>query len=153
MTVFVKNFVEGCATCQQMKVNTHPTMPPLSPIKSTATRLFALVFTDFITDLPEVDGYDSIMVMVDHGLTKGAIFIPCNKKIDVLKSADLYLDHIYKQFGLSNKIISDQDPRFASQLFQEIGRLLRVKLAMSTAYHPQTDGETEQMNQELETYL
>ena len=71
-------------------------MPPLSPIKSTATCPFTLVSTDFITDLPEVDEYDSIMVVVDHGLTKGAIFIPCNKKIDALKSADLYLEHVYK---------------------------------------------------------
>ena len=96
ITVFVKNFVEGCMTCQQMKVNTHLTMPPLSPIKSTATRPFALISTDFITDLPEIDGFDSIMVVVDHGLTKGAIFIPCNKRIDALMSADLYLEYVYK---------------------------------------------------------
>ena len=69
MTVFVKNFIEECAACQQMKVNTHPTIPPLSPIKLTATCPFALVSTDFITDLPDVDGFDSIMVVVDHGLT------------------------------------------------------------------------------------
>jgi hypothetical protein len=50
MTIFIKNFVEGCAKCQQMKVNTHPTAPPLSPIKMTASRPFKLVTTDFITD-------------------------------------------------------------------------------------------------------
>ena len=101
-------------------------MPPLSPIKSTATHLFVLISTNFITDLPDVDGFDSIMVVVDHGLTKGAIFIPCNKSIDALTLADLYLEHIYKQFGLPDKIISDWDPRFALQLFQEISRLLGV---------------------------
>ena len=89
-------------------------MPPLSPIKSTTTRPFALISTDFITDLPEIDGFDSIMVMVDHGLTKEAIFIPCNKRIDALTSADLYLEHVYKRFGLPDKIISDRDPRFVS---------------------------------------
>ena len=109
---------------------------------NTTTHPFALISTDFITDLPEIDGFDSIMVVVDHGLTKGAIFIPCNKRIDAFTSADLYLEHVYKRCGLPDKIISDRDPRFMSQLFQEIGRLLRVKLAMSTAYHPQTDGET-----------
>jgi hypothetical protein len=107
MTAFVKNFVEGCTTCQQMKVNTHPTMPPLSPIKSTSTQPFALVSTDFVTDLPEVDRFDSLMVVVDHGLTKGVILIPCNKKIDALRTADLYLEHVYKIFGLPDKIISD----------------------------------------------
>ena len=83
------------------------------------------------------------MVVVDHGLTKGVILIPCNKKINTLATANLYLDQVYKRFGLPDKIISDRDPRFASQLYQEIGRLLGVKLAMSTTYHPQTDGETE----------
>jgi Integrase zinc binding domain len=153
MTMFIRNYVAGCATCQQMKVNTHPTAPPLLPIKSTATRPFELVTTDFITDLPENDGFDSVMVVVDHGLTKGVIFIPCSKTVDALGSANLYLQHVYARFGLPDKIISDRDPRFASNLYQELGKLLGVKLAMSTAYHPQTDGETERVNQELEIYL
>jgi hypothetical protein len=153
MTIFIKNYVDGCATCQQMKVNTHPTTPPLSPIKTTATHPFSMVTTDFITDLPENGGCDSIMVVVDHGLTKGAIFFPCSKTITTLGAADLYLQHVYTRFGLPNKIISDRDPRFASRLFQELGKLLGIKLAMSTAYHPQTNGETERVNQELEVYL
>ena len=136
-----------------MKVNTHPTLPPILPIKSTATRPFSLVTTDFITDLPEINGFDSIMVMVDNGLMKGVIFIPCNKSIDVLGAADLYLHHVYTWFRLPDKIISDRDPRFASHLYQELGKLLGIKLAMSTAYHPQADGETERVNQELRIYL
>ncbi|GLB42887.1 putative retrotransposable element tf2 155 kda protein type 1-like [Lyophyllum shimeji] len=71
MYVFIKRYVEGCATCQQMKTNTHPTTPPITPIKSSTTRPFAQITMDFITDLPEKDGYNSIMVVVDHGLTKG----------------------------------------------------------------------------------
>jgi hypothetical protein len=109
MTTFIKNYVEGCATCQQMKVNTHPTSPHLLPIISTANQPFSLVTTDFITDLPGNKGYDSVMVVVDHGLTKGVIFIPCNKTIDALGSANLYLQHVYTRFGLPNKIISDRD--------------------------------------------
>ena len=153
MITFIKNFVLGCATCQQMKVNMHPTTPPLSLIKSDATRPFSLVTTDFITDLPECDGFDSLMVVVDHGLTKGVILIPCNKTVDTMGAATLYLDYVYKRSRLPDKIISDRDPRFASQLFQELGRILGIKLAMSTAYHPQTDGETERVNQEVEVYL
>jgi hypothetical protein len=154
MTTFIKGYVEGCATCQQMKMNTHRTTPPpLLPIKSTATCPFTLVTTDFITNLPENDGSDTIMVMVDHGLTKGVIFIPCSKTVDALGSANLYLQHVYMRFGLPDKIISDRDPRFASKLYQELSKLLGVKLAMSTAYHPQTDGETERVNQELKIYL
>jgi RNase H-like domain found in reverse transcriptase/Reverse transcriptase (RNA-dependent DNA polymerase)/Integrase zinc binding domain len=153
MMIFIKHFMEGCTKCQQMKVNTHPTTAPLSPIEMTASRPFELVTTDSITDLPENDSNDSIMVMVDHGLTKGVIFIPCNKTIDALGAANLYLQHVYTRFGLPEKIISNRDPRFASHLYQELGRLLGVKLAMSTTYHPQTDGKTELVNQELEVYL
>ena len=80
MSIFVKNYIAGCATCQQIKFNTHPTSPLILPIKSTATRPFSLVTTDFITDLPEINGFDSVMVVVDHGLTKGVIFIPCNMR-------------------------------------------------------------------------
>jgi transposase InsO family protein len=83
------------------------------------------------------------MVMVDHGLTKGVIFIPCNKTINALGAANLCLQHVYTRFGLPEKIISNRDPRFASHLYQELRRLLGVKLAMSTPYHPQMDGETE----------
>ena len=153
MITFIKNFVAGCATCQQMKVNMHLMAPPLSPIKSDAIHLFALVTTDFITDLPKCNSFDSLMVMVDHGLTKGVILIPCNKTVDAMGVATLYLDYVYKRSGLPNKIISDRDPHFASQLFQELGRILGIKLAMSTAYHPQTDGETKQVNQEVKVYL
>jgi len=91
--------------------------------------------------------------VVDHGLTKGVIFIPCNKTIDALGTADLLLHHVYKRFGLPDTIISDRGPQFAAKVFRELGTLLGIKLAMSTAYHPQTDGETERVNQELEVYL
>jgi len=153
MTTFMKKYVEGCTKCQQMKVNTHLTTPPLTPIKSEGGCPFSLITMDFITDLPESDSYDSLMVVVDHGSTKGVIFIPCNKTIDALEAAMLLLDHIYKRFGLPDKIISNRDPHFTSQLFQELGRLLGIRLAMSMAYHPQTNGQTERVNQEVEIYL
>jgi hypothetical protein len=153
MTIFIKNYVLGCATCQQMKVNMHLTIPPLSLIKSTTTHPFAIVTTDFITDLPESEGFNSIMVVVDQNITKGVIFISTNKTVSAAKAACLYYEKVYMWFGLPDKIISDRDPHFASNLFQELRKLLGVKLTMSTAYHPQTDGETEQVNQELEIYL
>ena len=76
---FVWNYVNGCAICQQHKINQHPLNPPLQPIKSLDTRPFSMITMDFITDLLISDGYDSIMVMVDHGSTKGIILEPCHK--------------------------------------------------------------------------
>jgi hypothetical protein len=151
--IFVKNYVSGCATCQQMKVITHPTIPLLSPIKSTTMRPFAVVTTDFITDLPESEGFNSIMVVVDQNATKGVIFIPMNKTVSAAKAACHYYKKVYTWFSLPDKIISDRDPHFTSNLFQELGKLLEVKLTMSTTYHPQMDSETEWVNQELKIYL
>ena len=108
---------------------------------------------DLITDLPPVDSFDLILVVVDQGLTKGVILIPCDKTITAEGTAKLLLKNLYKRFGLPDKIISDQGPQFASKAFVELLKLLGIKLALSTAYHPQTDGTTEWVNQEIEAYL
>ncbi|ESK81012.1 hypothetical protein Moror_7600 [Moniliophthora roreri MCA 2997] len=108
---------------------------------------------DLITDLPECDGMDSILVMVDHSSTKGVIFTPCTKTTDATKVAEMLIQHLYKRFGLPDRIISDRDPRFAAEVFQEMGKQLSIKHSMSTAFHPQTNGETERVNREVEVYL
>ncbi|ESK83105.1 hypothetical protein Moror_6065 [Moniliophthora roreri MCA 2997] len=91
--------------------------------------------------------------MVDHAATKGVVFIPCNKKIDAMETAKLLFHHVHKRFRLPDKIISDRDPRFAAEVFREMGRILGIKQLLSTVYHPQTDGETERVNQKVEIYL
>ena len=149
----VSKWVKGCALCQQMKVNTHPTAPSLMPIKSHATPPFEQPSMDFITDLPPVDGFDSVLTVVDQGLTKGVIFIPCKKTFTTMDTANSYINDIYKRFGLPTTLISDRGPQFSSKVFQEICKIFGINHRMSTVFHPQTDGELEQLNQELETYL
>jgi len=155
MTVFVKNYVAGCAICQQIKINTHPSSPSLISIKGQKedTKPFSQVTCNFITDLPESNGFDSLMVMVDHGSTKEVISIPCNKMIDATLMAQNYIDHVYRHFGLPNSFLSDRGPQFFSQVFRKMAQLLGIKMLRSTAYHPQTDGETERVNQELKIYF
>ncbi|KAI5115521.1 hypothetical protein M0805_004682 [Coniferiporia weirii] len=114
---------------------------------------FQSVSMDFITDLPLSNHYDSIMVVVDHDSSKGIILIPCTKTLDALGTAKLYHDNVYKRFGLPKCIISDRGPQFASQVFQTLCARLSIKSKLSTAYHPQTDGQTERTNQEVEAYL
>src|SRR5277367_6226260 len=87
------------------------------------------------------------------GLQRGVILEPCNKTIDAMGTAKILLNSLYKRYGLPDKAVSDRGPQFASQAFRELGRLLGIKLAMSTAHHPQTDGATETANQEIEAYL
>ena len=154
MARFVKNYVSGCPTCQQMKVITHPTVPGLNPIPTDEGTLpFKKISTDFIVELPEDDGFNSIMVMVDHGLTKGVILCPCRTNINATETAELILTHLYPRFGLPDSVISDRGTQFTSRVFQAITKQLGIKSKLSTAYHPQTDGETERVNQELGTYL
>ena len=107
---FVRNYVSGCATCQQHKINCHPSNPPLQPIKSCARRPFSLITMDFITDLPLSDGFDSILVVVDHGSSKGVILEPCHKTIDAMGTASILLSSLYRRYGLPDKQSLTEDP-------------------------------------------
>lgn len=124
-----------------MKVNTHPTAPPLNPIPAVSDALpFSTVTMDFITDLPMSHRFNALYVVVDHDLSKGIVLIPCTKRIDALGIAQLYHDNVYWRFGLPQYIISDRGPQFASKVFQELCEKIGVKSSMSTVYHPQTNG-------------
>ena len=153
LSTYVNQFIEGCTTCQQNKVNTHPTKPLLNPIPSSSAIPFKQISVDLVTDLPEVHSKDSILVVVDHGLTKGVIIIPCSKTVNAMGIAKLFFSHVFKRFGLHDSLISDQGPQFASAFARELARLLQYDVKLSTAYHPQTNGQTEHTNQEIETYL
>ena len=98
---------------------------------------------DLITDLPPVDGCDSILVMVDRGNTKGAILIPTTKTLTQEGAGQLLLDNLYKRFGLPDEMLLDRGPQFAAMAFRELLKLLGIKLNLTMAYHAQTDGVTE----------
>jgi len=114
---------------------------PIVPQQNTVP--FSMVSMDFITELPVSNTFDAIMVFVNHDVTKMVIFAPCHSTITAEGTASLYHDHIWQRFGLPLKLISDRG----------LCSLLGVEQAMSTAYHPQTDGQTERVNQSLKQYL
>ena len=91
------------------------------------------------------------MVIVDHSLIKGVILTPCSKTIDATSITQIFLDNIFKHFSLHDTLISDYGPQFASAFTQELTHLLKYDVWLSMAYHPQTDGQTEQTNQKLKT--
>jgi hypothetical protein len=155
MTSFVRKYVAGCATCQQFKVNTRPTKPSLYPIPSGSTCLFGAIGMDFMTDLPiSDDGFDSIMVTVDHGLSKGVVLVPTTKlSLTAERTAQLYFDNVYACFGLADSILTDRGPQFDSEFWQELCKLLGIKSKLTTAFHPQTNGGTERVNREIQMYL
>jgi hypothetical protein len=151
MTSYINEYVKGCGKCQQNKINRRPWKGPLMPILgSKDPRPFKQISMDLLTDLPpSEDGYDTLLVVVDHGLTKGLILTPTRKTLTSTGTAELLNDNVFKRYGLPDTIISDRDPRFASATFQEWLKLLEIKPAMSTAYHPQSDGATERVMQEI----
>ena len=104
---YVCKYIEGYATCQQNKSNIYPTVPPLTLIKSHTSHPFQQVSCDLITNLPVSSGFNSLLVVVDHGLMKGVILCPTKKTISIKGVAALFFHKVYLCFGLYNKIISD----------------------------------------------
>src|ERR687896_1279609 len=102
-----------------------------------------------MVELPESIGYDAVMCMVES-TTKRAHFISTHTTVSALGAACLYLHHVWKLNGLPSIIISDQGGQFVAQFTRELYRLLGIKIAVSMAYHPQTNGQMECLNQELE---
>ena len=151
---FVEDYVKGCAKCQESKPKTTLKRAPLQPFDTHVEQgPFQYVSMDLITDLPRSGRYDSILTIVDQGCSKAAKFIPCNKTIDGDGVAQLYLKHLFPWFGTPKRIISDRDPRFTSHFSKAICKATSIQQNISTAFHPRTDGQTERMNQWIETYL
>ena len=96
LSTYVNKFIEGCAICQQNKVNTHPMYPSLNPVLSTSILPFKQLSVDLVTDLSWVGHMDSIMVMVNHSLMKGVIIISCSKTIDAVEVGRLFFQNVFK---------------------------------------------------------
>ena len=154
MATFIKNYVARCVTCQQFKIRMHPTKPSLMPIPSGSSRLFGALGMDFMTDLPLSNGFDSIMVVVDHGLSKEAVMIPTKKLgLSAEQIAQLYINNIYSTFGLADSILTDRGLQFNSKFWKELCKQLGIKTKLTTVFHPQANGGTEQVNREIQLYL
>ena len=108
---------------------------------------------DLITGLPSIQGKDAILMIVDQGCSHAAIFLACDTTITGLGIAQLYLDHMYRWFGLPTKVISDWDPHFTSHFGKGLAKKLGIQQNLSTAFHPQTDSLLEWKNQWVEQYL
>jgi hypothetical protein len=107
---------------------------------------------DFIVQLPESQGYNAILVTADHH-TKHAHFIPSVTTVSTEGSTRHFHDHVWKLHRWAKKIITDQGMQFAAKFTCALNQLLGMETALSTAYHPQMDSQTERINQELEQYL
>ena len=149
----VTEYIKGCTTCQARKNQPNQPKPPPFPISSDAYHTpFTSIAMDFIVKLPLSDSYDTILTITDT-FSKASIFIPCNETINAEQMAKLYATYILPHYGLPRHIISNHDPRFTSAFSRELCCTLGISQNISTAYHPQTDGQSERTNQHLEQYL
>jgi hypothetical protein len=151
INVFVKDYVNSCFLCQQAKAPRHLRHGELASLPVPTTPWKGLT-CDFITDLPVSCGMDSILVFIDR-MTKMSHFIPCSKTTDAPEFAKLFVSHIVKLHGLPDTITSDRGSIFTSHFWSTLSSILGIDARKSTSFHPQTDGQTERMNQTLEAYL
>jgi hypothetical protein len=148
MKNFVMEKVSQCPICQISKPE-HVQYPGLlDPLKIPSTK-WSEISMDFIEGLPKSRGKDVILVVVDR-LTKYAHFLPLAHPFTAPQVSQLFMNNIHKLHGMPKVIITDRDRIFTSKIWQEVFSALQVKLHFSTAYHPESDGQTERVNQCLE---
>ena len=147
----VKDYVRSCDACQRNKPDHRAKAGLLQPLPTPARR-WDQVTMDLITQLPESHGYDAIVTFTDR-LTKMVHFAATRTSVSASELATVFINTVFRLHGMPNTIVSDRDPRFTSNFWQALMKRLGTKLAMSTAHHPQTDGQSERTNRTLEEAL
>ena len=151
MGCYIAKYVKGCDLCNRIKMFLTAPMGKLMPIRILYCR-WQIISVDLITELPQSHGYDSILIAVDC-LSKWAHFIATTSDITSLRVARLFQDGVWKLHRLPEEVISDRGPQFVSNFMRGLSEILGIKVAASTAYHLQTNGQTEHVNQEVEQFL
>lgn len=149
MKADINRFVNACDICQRTKPKS--TAIPLQPLAPPG-QPFEEITYDLIVKLPISNGFDSILVVVDR-FSKTSHFIPCREAMSAPELAELYVHNVWKLHGTPKSVISDRGTTFGSKFLRALYKRLGVEPKFSTAYHPQTDGQTERVNQWLEQYL
>ena len=145
MRIHVLDYVRGCKACQRNKAATSKPYGKLRPLQIPTSR-WEFVSMDWIINLPKSrSGYDAILVVLDS-YSKRAHFIPTKTTATAANSAQLFFEYVYKHHGMPQKIVTDRDSKVTSDFWRVLFNLLGTNLAMSTPYHPQTDGATERCN-------
>ncbi|GJU06978.1 putative nucleotidyltransferase, ribonuclease H [Tanacetum coccineum] len=148
----VATFVSKCMTCQQVKIEHQRASGLLQPLEIPMWK-WDEISMDFVTGLPTTQKrHDAIWVVVDR-LTKSAHFLPIRKNYGISKLAEIFRQEIVRLHGTPTSIVSDRDPKFTSHFWKGLQKAWGTRLKFSTAFHPQTDGQSERTIQTLEDML
>jgi len=146
------DFVRSCPECQKNKASRHQPYGLSSPLELPYAPWQSIAM-DFITDLPLSEECDQLWVVIDR-FTKMAHFLPLRREGKTTTDlAVIFAREVWRHHGLPTDIVSDRDSRFTSEVWKEFLRISGIRPRMSTAFHPQTDGQTERLNQTIEAYL
>ena len=152
MDAVIKLWIQECSACQRNKSSNERPAGLLQPLPVPARR-WSDVSLDFITHLPKTrSGYTAILVVVDR-LSKLVHFIPTVDTATAEDVARLFVDNIFVLHGMPERIVSDRDTRFTGTFWQALCEIWKCERQFSSAYHPQTDGQTERVNRTLEDML
>jgi hypothetical protein len=151
MTKDIKEYVFKCDICQKIKHRRHLPYGRLHPIP-IPERPFECVTMDLIGELPESKGFNMIYVIICK-LTKYAILVPFKSTYGEKKTAQTFIDQVVCHFGLPRQIISDRDTRWRNEFWKDVCEIMGSRRALTTAYHPQADGQSEILNQTIEVAI
>jgi hypothetical protein len=151
MRQMIYNYVDACSICQKAKYSRKKPSGLLNPLP-ISSRPWKDISMDFIVKLPVSNGFDSILVVVDR-FSKMSHFIPVSEKISSVELVEVVFNYIFKLHGIPDTIVSDRGPQFISNFWKELWSFVGSKACLSTAAHPESDGQTERTNQSLEQYL
>jgi hypothetical protein len=147
----IRNFFVECDVCQRNKGETVKSLTTLQPLPIPPS-IWKDISIDFVTVLPK-SGNKSIIMVVFDCLSKYAHFCALQHPFTTSTVAQIFMDEIFKLHGMPHSIVSNRDPTFTSNFWQEMFKIQSIELHLSTTYHPQTYGQTGVVNKCLETYL
>jgi hypothetical protein len=150
MAGFISSYIEGCDKCQHYRKDIHPKV--LVHPQEVPEGPWQIISVDLIGPLPMSKGKDAILNIVDH-YTKQLHLFPVTTQITADGVASIYFNYIFPLHGIPQKIISDQGPQFAARSMRALLKRLGIDVGLTTAYHPQANGQVERKNQEVGAYL
>jgi len=145
---YIGQYVSTCDLCLWTKPWQHFPVGELQPL-SISDAWWDTLTVDFVVELLESFGHNAIIMVVDT-VSKRVHFIPIRTMVTTEGAARLFLHYVWKLYGLPKRIVSDHRSQFVASFTKELYRLLGIRISFSTAWYPQTDGQTEYVNQELD---